>query len=84
MTAFNRGRSGAAPEGTHEVRGDRTVHADLLRLGEQGLRDAVIDTSAAELPPRDVLAGAQVLESLAGRYVCISTVNAYRRGQTSR
>ncbi|CAL9452643.1 NAD-dependent epimerase/dehydratase family protein [Streptomyces sp. enrichment culture] len=78
VTAFNRGRSGTAPEGTREVHGDRTVHPDLLRLGEQGPWDAVVDTSASELAPRDVLAGAQVLESAAGRYVYISTVNAYR------
>ncbi|MFD4575003.1 NAD-dependent epimerase/dehydratase family protein [Streptomyces sp. NPDC058417] len=78
VTAFNRGRSGTAPEGTREVHGDRTAHADLLRLEEQGPWDAVIDTSASELAPRDVLAGAQVLESAAGRYVYISTVNAYR------
>ncbi|MFJ3824934.1 NAD-dependent epimerase/dehydratase family protein [Streptomyces nodosus] len=50
VTAFNRGRSGTAPEGTHEIRGDRTVHADLLRLGEQGPWDAVIDTSASNSP----------------------------------
>lgn len=78
VTAYNRGRSGAAPAGTREVHGDRTVHADLLRLGGQGPWDAVIDTSASELAPRDVLAGAQVLEPAADRYVYISTVNAYR------
>ncbi|MFG2227889.1 NAD-dependent epimerase/dehydratase family protein [Streptomyces sp. NPDC048644] len=38
----------------------------------------MIDTSASEMAPRDVLAGAEELESVAGRYVFISTVNAYR------
>ena len=78
VSTFNRGRSGTAPEGTQRIRGDRTVHADILRLGQQGPWDAVIDTSASELAPRDVLAGAKALESVAGRYVYISTVNAYR------
>ncbi|CAL2073756.1 NAD-dependent epimerase/dehydratase family protein [Streptomyces murinus] len=78
VTAFNRGRSGVAPAGTREIHGDRTVREDLTRLAQQGPWDAVIDTSASELAPRDVLAGAQTLEPAAGRYLYISTVNAYR------
>lgn len=78
VSAFNRGRSGTAPAGVREIHGDRTVAADLERLGENGPWDAVIDTSASELAPRDVLAGAQRLAPVAGRYVYVSTVNAYR------
>lgn len=78
VSAFNRGRSGAAPDGTREIHGDRTVREDLLRLAQQGPWDAVIDTSASELAPREVLAGAEVLEPVAGRYVYVSTVNAYK------
>lgn len=78
VLAFNRGRSGIAPQGTHEIHGDRTVADDLAKLACQGPWDAVIDTSASELAPRDVLAGARILEPVAGKYVFISTVNAYR------
>ncbi|MGW1764496.1 NAD-dependent epimerase/dehydratase family protein [Streptomyces sp. NPDC002073] len=78
VTVFNRGRSGTAPTGACTVRGDRTVAADLERLAGEGPWDAVVDTSASEMSPRDVLAGARALESVAGRYVYVSTVNAYR------
>lgn len=78
VTVFNRGRSGTAPEGASSVQGDRTVAADLTRLSDHGPWDAVIDTSASEMAPRDVLAGARALEPVAGRYVYVSTVNAYR------
>ncbi|MDJ1136290.1 NAD-dependent epimerase/dehydratase family protein [Streptomyces iconiensis] len=78
VSAFNRGRSGVAPEGVTEIRGDRTVPADVADLAVHGPWDAVIDTSASELAPRDVLAGARSLEQAAGAYVFVSTVNAYR------
>ncbi|MGH4028790.1 NAD-dependent epimerase/dehydratase family protein [Actinomycetota bacterium Odt1-20B] len=78
VSAFNRGRSGAAPQGTREVHGDRTVADDLSKLALHGPWDAVIDTSASELASRDVLAGAKALEPVVTRYVYISTVNAYR------
>ncbi|MFJ6609099.1 NAD-dependent epimerase/dehydratase family protein [Streptomyces sp. NPDC091289] len=78
VTAFNRGRSGVAPVGTREIHGDRTVPEDLIRLAQEGPWDAVIDTSASELAPRDVLTGAESLEPVAGKYVFVSTVNAYR------
>lgn len=38
----------------------------------------MVDTSASEIAPRDVLALAKTLEPVAGRYVYVSTVNAYR------
>ncbi|MFI1760326.1 MULTISPECIES: NAD-dependent epimerase/dehydratase family protein [unclassified Streptomyces] len=78
VTVFNRGRCGTVPEGAQTVRGDRTVAADLARLASEGPWDAVVDTSASEMAPRDVLAGARALEPVAGRYVYVSTVNAYR------
>ncbi|MFF8432845.1 NAD-dependent epimerase/dehydratase family protein [Streptomyces bacillaris] len=78
VSIFNRGRSGAPPTGAHVIHGDRTVREDLGRLAHEGPWDAVIDTSASELAPRDVLAGATALEPVAGTYVFISTVNAYR------
>nr|WP_073224532.1 NAD-dependent epimerase/dehydratase family protein [Streptomyces sp. NBRC 110465] len=78
VTVFNRGRSGTPPEGARSIRGDRTVAADLMQLVHEGPWDAVVDTSASEMAPRDVLAGARALESVTGRYVYVSTVNAYR------
>ncbi|MFE5828311.1 NAD-dependent epimerase/dehydratase family protein [Streptomyces erythrochromogenes] len=78
VTVFNRGRSGTTPQGARTVRGDRTVADDLARLAGEGPWDAVVDTSASEMAPRDVLTGAHALEPVAGRYVYVSTVNAYR------
>jgi nucleoside-diphosphate-sugar epimerase len=76
-TVFNRGRSGSDVPGVQAVRGDRLVAEDLARLAESGPWDAVVDTSASELPPEAVGAAARVLEPVTGRYVYVSTVNAY-------
>ncbi|MFB0629911.1 NAD-dependent epimerase/dehydratase family protein [Streptomyces sp. AB3(2024)] len=78
VTAFNRGRSGAVPEGIKTVRGDRTSDTDLKRLAESGSWDAVIDTSSGEMPPRTVLAAAEALRPAAGRWVHVSTVSVYQ------
>ncbi|MFJ6724971.1 NAD-dependent epimerase/dehydratase family protein [Streptomyces sp. NPDC091281] len=78
VTVFHRGRSGTAPAGVRTVHGDRTVAADLARLAGAGRWDAVVDTSASEMAPRDVLAGARLLSPVAERYVYVSTVNVYR------
>ncbi|MFI1179931.1 NAD-dependent epimerase/dehydratase family protein [Streptomyces sp. NPDC020799] len=78
VSTFNRGQSGVDLAGVGAVRGDRTVAADLVRLAGEGPWDAVVDTSSSALAPRDVLAGARAVESVAGRYVYVSTVNAYR------
>ncbi|WP_250291125.1 NAD-dependent epimerase/dehydratase family protein [Frankia sp. CiP1_Cm_nod1] len=78
VTTFTRGHSGLPPAGAVAVTGDRTSGRDLAALAEHGRWDAVIDTSASELAPRDVLAGARLLEPLAGTYVYVSTVNVYR------
>lgn len=77
-SVFNRGRSGTVPSGVRTVLGDRTAAEDLARLAGEGSWDAVVDTSASEMAPRDVLAGACALEPVADRYVFVSTVNAYR------
>lgn len=78
VTTFNRGRSGTDAASAEAVRGDRTDEIDLYRLAEHGPWDAVIDTSASELPPRVVLAGARALAPVVGRYVYISTVSVYQ------
>lgn len=77
-SVFNRRRSGTVPSGVRTVLGDRTAAEDLARLAGEGSWDAVVDTSASEMAPRDVLAGACALEPVADRYVFVSTVNAYR------
>ncbi|MFK4184369.1 NAD-dependent epimerase/dehydratase family protein [Streptomyces sparsogenes] len=77
VTTFNRGQSGRPVPGATCVDGDRTNLADLQRLAAQGPWDAVVDTSASELAPRDVLAGAEILQEVAGRYVYVSTVSVY-------
>ncbi|MGW4897371.1 NAD-dependent epimerase/dehydratase family protein [Kitasatospora sp. NPDC004240] len=76
-TTFTRGRSGHPAPGAIAVHGDREQPEDLARLAEHGPWDAVVDTSASALSPRDVLAGARALEPVAGRYVYLSTVAVY-------
>ncbi|MFF3735352.1 NAD-dependent epimerase/dehydratase family protein [Streptomyces sp. NPDC002476] len=78
VTTFNRGRSGADVPGVRTVRGDRTVAADLQALAAHGPWDAVVDTSSADLPPRDVLLAATALKDSAVRWVHISTVSVYK------
>jgi nucleoside-diphosphate-sugar epimerase len=52
------------------------VEADVERLAGTGPWDAVVDTGAYE--PSDLALSATVLRSLAGRYLMVSTVSAYR------
>lgn len=78
VTAFSRGRSGAVPEGVETVRGDRTSDADLKRLAGAGRWDVVVDTSSGEMSPRTVLAAAEVLRPVVGRWVHVSTVSVYQ------
>jgi nucleoside-diphosphate-sugar epimerase len=77
VMAFNRGKTSAPPlpSVVEQVRGDRTVGADLDRLSERGPWDAVVDTSA--YLPADALAAARILAPVVDRYVLVSTVNAY-------
>ena len=77
VTTFNRGRSGVDVPGVKAVRGDRTDSDDLDSLAAHGPWDAVVDTSASEMAPRDVLLGTQLLADRASRYVYVSTVSVY-------
>ena len=76
VTCFNRGRTGRDVDGVESVRGDRSVRADLERLATAGPWDAVVDTGAYE--PPDVTLAAEALAKVAGSYVVVSTVSAYR------
>ncbi|WP_322767603.1 NAD-dependent epimerase/dehydratase family protein [Frankia sp. Cr1] len=78
LTVFTRGRSGPGPAGAVAVTGDRTSSHDLSALAEHGPWDVVIDTSATDMAPREVLRAATLLEPVAGAYVFVSTVNVYR------
>lgn len=78
VTTFTRGRSGQAPLGAQALHGDRTTPDDLRRLADHGRWDAVVDTSASDLAPCEVLAAARALEGVTRRYVYVSTVSAYR------
>lgn len=78
VTTFNRGRSAGDVAGVESVRGDRTVVRDLETLAAHGPWDAVIDTSASEMAPRDVLLGTQLLAERTSRYVYVSTVSVYQ------
>jgi nucleoside-diphosphate-sugar epimerase len=76
VTTFNRGLSGADVADVHALRGDKTNAADLATLAATGPWDAVVDTSG--YVPREVLAACERLESVAGRYIFMSTVSVYR------
>jgi nucleoside-diphosphate-sugar epimerase len=77
VTTFNRGRSGVDAPGVRAIHGDRTSTDDLSSLAQHGPWDAVVDTSAAELPPVAVLQGARALAPVCGGYVYVSTVSVY-------
>jgi nucleoside-diphosphate-sugar epimerase len=76
-TTFNRGLSGTDVRGAIVLRGDRTRSDDLARLADAGPWDAVLDTSG--YVPRETLTVVERLESVAGKYVFMSTVSVYRR-----
>lgn len=76
VTTFRRGLSGKDPAGVDPVRGDRTSSEDLTRLTRHGPWDAVVDTSG--MVPEMVRLALTHLEPVIGRYVYVSTVNAYR------
>ena len=74
VTVFNRGRSGATPDGAEHVTGDRTVAADLEQL--RGRRfDVVVDTSG--YVPADVRHSAEVLAPTTAHYAFVSSINAF-------
>ncbi|MFI1097346.1 NAD-dependent epimerase/dehydratase family protein [Streptomyces sp. NPDC020917] len=81
VTTFNRGRSAPDPDGVTAVHGDRSDPASLAYLAELGPWDAVVGTSASEMPPKVVLEGTQALAGATGRYVYVSTVSVYQGWQ---
>ncbi|HXL92257.1 MAG TPA: hypothetical protein VN969_25230 [Streptosporangiaceae bacterium] len=82
VTTFSRGLHGRDVLGAVPVRGRREDPGDLARLAAAGPWDAVVDTSGYDAEA--VAAAAQVLRGQAGRYVLISTVNAYRGWPAAR
>ncbi|MEV0456604.1 NAD-dependent epimerase/dehydratase family protein [Catellatospora methionotrophica] len=75
VTAFHRGVSGTAPQGTASVHGDRTRAADLAPLTGHTW-DAVVDTWDG--PPEAVALAATALEPGCGRYLHVSSRSVYR------
>jgi nucleoside-diphosphate-sugar epimerase len=76
VTTFNRGQAGPDVRGVQPLRGDRTDQDDLRRLASAGRWDAVVDTSG--YVPVNTLQVARSLQAVAGQYVFMSTVSAYR------
>jgi nucleoside-diphosphate-sugar epimerase len=74
VAVFNRGRSGAAPDGVEQIRGDRTVAADLDQLAGRRF-DVVVDTSG--YVPADVARSAELLAARCGHYAFVSTINVF-------
>jgi 2'-hydroxyisoflavone reductase len=76
VTTFSRGLHGHDVDGVHPVRGQREDVDDMARLAQAGPWDAVVDTSGYTAEAVEL--AARTLRDYAGRYVLISTVNAYR------
>ncbi len=76
VTTYSRGLHGHDVAGANPVRGRREDPDDMKRLAHAGRWDAVVDTSG--YTPEAVELAAQTLQDRVGRYVLISTVNAYR------
>ncbi|HEY7010204.1 MAG TPA: NAD-dependent epimerase/dehydratase family protein [Jatrophihabitantaceae bacterium] len=74
VTVFNRGKSGATPDGATALVGDRTVPADLEQLRGRHF-DLVVDTCG--YVPADVARSADLLATSCDRYVFVSSINAY-------
>ncbi|MFE7356362.1 NAD-dependent epimerase/dehydratase family protein [Streptomyces sp. NPDC057543] len=81
VATFNRGRSGKDVPGVKPVHGDRTVIEDVRRLAAHGPRDAVIDTSSSDLPPRDVLLAASTLKDCAARWMASASAGLCRKAE---
>ncbi|WP_344547431.1 NAD-dependent epimerase/dehydratase family protein [Actinomadura fulvescens] len=75
VTTFNRGKTGQDVPGAQVVRGDRSRHGDLAAAVAAGPFDVVVDPSG--YVPVDVAAAAHALAARVGRYVFVSTVDAY-------
>src|SRR5271154_2391752 len=76
VTTFSRGLHGRDVPGTVPVRGRREDPGDVARLAAGGRWDVVVDTSGYD--SEAVAAAARALRGRAGRYVLVSSVNAYR------
>jgi len=76
VTVFSRGRTSAAADGVHVVRGDWERREDLARLAGYAGWDVVFDVAGAI--PALVRDAARVLAPVAGLYVFVSTVSVYR------
>ncbi|MFG1656802.1 NAD-dependent epimerase/dehydratase family protein [Micromonospora chersina] len=74
VTVFNRGLHGAAPEGVHRLRGDRTAPDGLAALAG-GEWDLVVDTWDGA--PRAVRDAARALTGAVPHYVYVSSGSVY-------
>ncbi|MGB2572290.1 NAD-dependent epimerase/dehydratase family protein [Micromonospora citrea] len=74
VTVFNRGLHGAAPEGVHRLRGDRTARDGLAALSG-GDWDLVVDTWDGA--PRAVRDAARALVDRVGHYAYVSSGSVY-------
>ncbi|WP_280696467.1 NAD-dependent epimerase/dehydratase family protein [Kitasatospora sp. GP82] len=75
VTTFNRGVSGPDQPGVEAVRGDRNSAADLERLIDGRLWDAVVDTSGQQ--PAAVALSARLLRPHTDHYSFVSSIHAF-------
>lgn len=80
LTVFNRGNRPLGIEGVRKIQGDRTKGSDLKKI--EGTFDATLDLCAYEKGDIDLVK--DVLSDRTGRYVFISTVDVYKRGEGKR
>ncbi|MBR7089958.1 MAG: NAD-dependent epimerase/dehydratase family protein [Lachnospiraceae bacterium] len=76
ITVFNRGSRPLNVPGVREIRGDRSLGDDLLKI--DGEYDATVDLCA--YVSGDIKRVRDVLGERTGRYVFVSTVDVYKRG----
>ncbi|WP_213456999.1 NAD-dependent epimerase/dehydratase family protein [Rhizomonospora bruguierae] len=77
VMVFNRGRSLARfPDGVRRIFGDRESPQDLRRLASHGPWDVVVDVAGSV--PAVVRRSVEALADVAGRWVFVSTISAYR------
>ncbi len=77
LTVFNRGNRPLGLTGVKEIKGDRTNIEDLKNIPDSF--DATVDLCAYEKGDIDLVKNA--LSDRTGRYVFISTVDVYKRGE---
>ena len=76
VTVFNRGSRPLNVPGVREIRGDRSLEEDLLKI--DGKYDATVDLCA--YVRGDIKRVRDALGERTGRYVFVSTVDVYKRG----